>query len=915
MHDENIALALVKRCQSIARFCALAVTMLGIAVLIGWARDIGALKSVLPGWVTMKPNAALGFVLAGVSLAAAGQAQKAPGWRSVQLVLAASLTLLGLLTVGEYLSGADFGIDQFLFIAPAEPVSTAPAGRMALATAACLALTGLALFSLDSRRGCLLSQAAALAGILVGVLAILGYAYGVPELHGFGAVSAVALHAAAGLVVANLGTLLARPQRGVMAVVTCTSAGGVMARRLLPYVLVVPCLSGWLLLQGEQRGFYNAKFGNALIALTYASLFIALIWRTAVILRQSDQRRLAAERARQQQQAQLAGIIDSAMDAIVMIDAAQRLVQFNPAAEQMFGRPSSDVLGGPLDLLLPQRLLAGHAGSIRAFRSSAVTNRRMSGLGAITGLRANGEEFPIDASISQVEANGERYYTVILRDITESRRVQESLRESEAHLTLAMEVAKIGTWERNLATGKGVWSAQTKAILGLDMDLYTFEDFAPRIHAEDRPRMREVLAAPLAGAPFEHEYRIVRPDGEVRWVNERGQMICDTQGKPLSVLGVVLDITERRATEDSLRASKADAERANNGKSRFLAAASHDLRQPLSALSIYVNVLKSHVAPAGQPLLANLKDCIGSMSELLADLLDLSKLEAGVVTPKRSNFPLADLHASLACIHAPEAQLKGLRLRWVPSSLTAYSDPVLLGRILGNLIDNAIRYTERGSVLVGCRQRQGKAWVEVWDTGIGIPEDRMAEVFEEFKQLGDDARTRGSGLGLTIVARTAALLDLEIKVRSWPGRGSVFAVELPLGQERAVPALAPRAVSYRSLRIALVEDNAGVRQALVHALRDVGHQVVAAATGAQLQAELGGLAPAIVISDYRLTQGETGFDVIAAVRAAMGADLPAILITGDTEAKLMRSMADRGIVVLHKPLNLEILQATLEDLT
>lgn len=898
-----------------ARVGALAVATLGIAVLIGWVLDIGALKSVRPGWMTMKANAALGLVLAGVSLAAAGRVKQAAGWRSVHLVLAATLALLGLLTLGEYLFAADFGIDQLLLPAPAEPVSAAPPGRMALATAVSFALTGLALLVLDKPRGRIVAQGAALSSMLIGVLAIIGYAYGVAALYGVGAYSSVALHTAVGLVAINLGVLLARPQRALMAVVTSNTAGGVMARRLLPFALLAPFLIGWLHIQGEQQGITSPQFGAALVALAYVALFVTFIWRTAEVLRDSEQHRFAAEQARRRQQAQLTGIIDSAMDAILMVDAAQRVVLFNPAAEQMFGWKAAEVLGGPLAMLLPQRFQAEHFEHIQAFGVSGTTSHHMAGSGAITGLRANGEEFSIKASISQLEAGGERYYTAILHDITESKRVQEALRESAAHLKLAMEVAKIGTWERNLVTGTGIWSAQTKAIMGLDADSYTFDDFVRRIHPDDMLRMRGLLAAPIDGTPFENEYRIVRPNGEVRWVNERGRAICDAQGKPVSMLGAALDITERRAIEDALRASKADAERANNAKSRFLAAASHDLRQPLSALSLYASALKNHVAPAGQPLLGNMKDCIGSLSELLTDLLDLSKLEAGVVTPNLSAFPIADTLASLVTIHTPEARLKGLRLRHARSSLTANCDPVLLGRIIGNLIDNAIRYTEGGGVLVGCRRRLGKTWVEVWDTGVGIPGDKTAEVFEEFKQLGDDARNRGSGLGLAIVAKTAVLLGLEINVRSRPGRGSVFAVELPLGQEKAIIARAPRQAANRSCRIALVEDNVNVREALVHALQQAGHQVVAAVTGEKLRAGLGGLPPDVVISDYRLTQGETGFDVISAVRASMGADLPAIVITGDTDPRLIRSMADRGIIVLHKPLDLDILQATLEDLT
>ncbi len=310
-----------------------------------------------------------------------------------------------------------------------------------------------------------------------------------------------------------------------------------------------------------------------------------------------------------------------------------------------------------------------------------------------------------------------------------------------------------------------------------------------------------------------------------------------------------------------------------------------------------------------------MKDCVSSLSGLLNDLLDLSKLEAGVVKPNVADFPFADALAELASIHAPEALSKGLRLRCVPAKLAIRSDRVLLRRILSNLISNAIRYTERGGIVVGCRRRQGKIWVEVWDSGIGIAEDKRTEIFEDFKQIGDDARNGGSGLGLAIVAKTAALLGLEIRVRSWPTRGSVFALELPLGKFSGTGGVEPTEASYRSIRIALVEDNAMVRKALAMALRVAGHQVVAAASGDDLLAQLGDRPPAIVVADYRLPKCETGFDVIEAVRRRLGTELPGILITGDTDPSLLRVMDEKGLVVLRKPVDLETLQAYIEDLT
>ncbi|HEX6735213.1 MAG TPA: ATP-binding protein, partial [Azonexus sp.] len=270
---------------------------------------------------------------------------------------------------------------------------------------------------------------------------------------------------------------------------------------------------------------------------------------------------------------------------------------------------------------------------------------------------------------------------------------------------------------------------------------------------------------------------------------------------------------------------------------------------------------------------------------------------------------------TLISVHAAEAGLKGLRLRWRNSGAVAYTDQVLLRRIVGNFLANAIRYTERGGVLIGCRRHAGRNWIEVWDTGIGIPADKTEVIFEEFSQLNDDARRRGSGLGLAIVAKTARLLNLEIRVRSRPGRGSLFAIELPPGRAAMVTETLPAPGGARSVRLALVEDNAELRNALVCALNTAGHEVVAAPDGATLFAQLDGQRPDAVISDYRLAARESGFDVIQAARAQFGESLPALLITGDTDPALVRSMADRGIPVCYKPLQVSALLAFISEAT
>lgn len=502
---------------------------------------------------------------------------------------------------------------------------------------------------------------------------------------------------------------------------------------------------------------------------------------------------------------------------------------------------------------------------------------------------------------------------------------ETALRENQKRLEFALQCSHTGGWESDLTTLTANRTIGHDRIFGYEtlLPTWTYEMFLEHVLPEDRTEVDRRFREAVANATtWSVECRIRRVDGEVRWIWAAGERQPDESGTAPRMAGIVQDITDRKHVEQALReslesltAARIEAEQANVAKSRFLAAASHDLRQPLSALSLYVGALRRQVGPVGTKMLINMKDCIDSLSELLSKLLDLSKLDAGVVMPNPSDFRLGDELAQLASVHAPEAQTKGLRLRCLPTAWTVHTDPVLFRRLLGNLIENAIRYTEKGGVLVAARRRLNKTWIEVWDTGIGMPSNRTAEAFEEFRQLHDEARTRGSGLGLAIVGKTAALLGLQIRVHSRLGRGSMFAIEVPVAQPREflLPVVARLSVP-RRLSIALVEDNDAVRQALVAALEGAGHHVVSATSGSELRVKLGKEVPGILVSDYRLCHDETGLDVIAAARAIFGDDIPAILLTGDTDPSLVRNMADRGIVVLHKPVELEDLEACLEDL-
>ena len=250
--------------------------------------------------------------------------------------------------------------------------------------------------------------------------------------------------------------------------------------------------------------------------------------------------------------------------------------------------------------------------------------------------------------------------------------------------------------------------------------------------------------------------------------------------------GVVItyeDVTERRRTADALSAAKRQAELASIAKSRFLAAASHDLRQPLQTLALLQGLLaKKVVGEKAQKLVGGIDEALGAMTGMLNTLLDINQIEVGAVKAEIVDFPVNDLFDRLRDELTYHAQAAGLGLRVMPCALSIRSDPRLLEQMIRNLISNALKYTQRGRVLVGCRRRQGKLRIEIWDTGIGIPESELQAIFEEYHQVDNPARQRsqGLGLGLSIVKSLGELLGHPIRVRSLHGKGSVFSIEVPL---------------------------------------------------------------------------------------------------------------------------------------
>jgi len=379
-------------------------------------------------------------------------------------------------------------------------------------------------------------------------------------------------------------------------------------------------------------------------------------------------------------------------------------------------------------------------------------------------------------------------------------------------------------------------------------------------------------------------------------------------------------IRSERLRGEELAALKAAAEQALLRRSRFLAAASHDLRQPLHALAMHASLLRERIgAHPAEPLVERIERAAASLSEMFSALLDLSRLDAGAVEPRPAAVALDPLVEDLCAEAAAAALAKGLKLSSAPSGLAVRSDPVLLGRILRNLVGNAIRYTAHGEVRMAAQADGARVAIEVADTGPGIPAERHDEIFREFVRLDPDGPEPGLGLGLSIVDRLARTLGHELQIDSAPGRGTTFRLLAPRAEPpAAAPAAPPAPLAGRV--VVLVDDDLGVLAATREVLEGWGCRVIAAASAGDAIEALArrGVRPHAILADFRLggaagAAGD-GLDAIAAIRSACRADLPAAVLTGETTPAVIRRVRAAGLAQLTKPATPARLRALLAEL-
>lgn len=406
--------------------------------------------------------------------------------------------------------------------------------------------------------------------------------------------------------------------------------------------------------------------------------------------------------------------------------------------------------------------------------------------------------------------------------------------------------------------------------------------------------------------------------GDGAWFVRRALPYRTQDGLVEGVVITFSDITERRRISAALEQVRLDAERANLAKSRFLAAASHDLRQPLQTLVLIQGLLAKAVkSEQPQKLIRRLDETLGTMTSMLNTLLDINQIEAGNVHAEMVDFEINHMLERLRVDFLDQATAKGLTLRVVPCSLLVHSDPRLLEQVLRNLVSNAIKYTERGKILLGCRRRNSMLSVEVCDTGIGIPQQEMQAIFDEYHQIDNVARKRerGLGLGLSIAQRLSKLLGHPIRVVSNVGRGSIFSISVLLPARVTEPVKIPAPVITRTSKpvlgtrkgsILVIEDDRDARELIESLLTDEGHYVTAVGDGmAALElVSNGAYDPDLILSDYNLPDGPNGAEAALQLRAALRREVPVIILTGDISTATLVGLAAYGFLHLNKPVRL-----------
>ncbi len=545
-------------CRALARGACWMLALVGATVLTGWAFDVPFFKSLVPGWAAMKPNTALALLLAAGALwpLAAPEGLANSRRRLLARAAATGVALIGGLTLAQYTFDLNLGLDRLLFHEIAGADTLWP-GRMSPLAAADFLLLGIALLLISGKRSPAVVWTAQLTSLLAAFgafIALTGYLYGREALGHAPFFTSTALHTAAGLLILSVGVACARPDAGLMALFNSRSAGGIVLRRLLLPIVLLPVIINWLELEGERRGMFPSGFGWMLDAALTVVLVGMLVWFVARIVHEKDVAREMAEAELKRSEERYRQLIEMSPVAIIVKD--QRRIEFaNPAARALVGAKHADEMLGksPFAFVHPESRAIFEKDFCRVLRDGTPLPRTEQRV-----LRLDGTELDIEFSASAVDYHGQRFAQVVATDITERKLSALALRESEERFRLIAETITEVFWMADVDGDRMVYiSPAYEHIWGRSCrSLYENpRSFVDAIHPDDRALVLDSFEIRKQGKPFGHEYRVVQPNGNVRWIWDRGYPVRKSGGAVLHYVGVAQDITERKRIEEALRAS------------------------------------------------------------------------------------------------------------------------------------------------------------------------------------------------------------------------------------------------------------------------------------------------------------------------------------------------------------------------
>ena len=915
---------------------------IGVIVLVGgWAFNIESLRSVLPGYAAMKANTAVGLALAGLALWLDQTGAAQAGRRRLVQICAGLTSLIGLLTIIEYLFGANLRIDELLFREPAGPLAGSGPGRMALLSAISLLLLGSALCIVHRRRGFMVSQYLVGATGALCLLNVVGYLYGIKNLSGISSQTAMALHGSLTFIVLCAGVVLSRPHRGFAAVITSAAPGGVMARRLMPAALIIPAALGWLRWQGQLYGFYDTAFGLALFASSNIIVFTFLIWASAELLNRLDVARSRAEAALRESEASFRQLAD-AMPQIVWTAKPDGNVDY-------YNRRWYDYTGMTFEQTKDwgwQPVL--HADDLqnctdrwtRSFTTGELyeIECRLASNGAyrwhlaraVPVLNAQGQVIRWFGTCTDIEDYKQAEASIrSLNENLEERVRNRTAELAKANEELALTRAKVQGL-LDAATQVAIISADAEGLIQVfnsgaeKMLQYTAREMeglhTPEIfHDPSECLERSAILSSELGRPIdgneifvararlgeseEREWTYVRKDGTRLDVSLAVTAVRNSSGVIEGFLGIATDITARKSLDRELRLNNDKlieqtrrAEEANCAKSDFLAAMSHEIRTPMNAILGMADMLWDSDLDADQRQYVEVFRRAGSnLLALINDILDLSKIETGHFELEHIEFDLEDVVDQSIELIAAKTRPKGIVLlsHLSPGLTTALiGDPTRLKQVLINLLGNAVKFTASGEIVLTVQQHQsgtpGRIEFAVSDTGIGIPEKNLVTIFDDFTQA-DSSTTRkygGTGLGLGISRRLVQRMGGDVTVTSTVGKGSTFRFDALFaagGSDR----VRTEVDDFHGRRVLVIDDNATNRLILRETLHAWGLQTEEFGCSLEaldtLSGAIGSKQPySLVLLDNRMP-GMDGFETAARIRK-LDANLPMIMLTSETRA-------------------------------